>query len=138
MRKSGWGADMTLEDNPYEVGLDALVDEGKRADYVGREALRRIRTEGVRRRLAGIEIEGERLELNATRWTVKADGAAVGRVTSAIWSPRLRKNIGYAMVPVAHASQGSVLTVEVPGAGERRAKVVAKPFIDPKKEIPKL
>ena len=132
-----WGADMTLANNVYEVGLDNLVDEGKRADYVGRDALARIRAEGPTRKLAGIEIEGPRLEMNAVPWTVGADGAGVGQVTSAIHSPRLKKNIGYAMVPVAHAALGTPLSVTIPGVGVRRATVVPRPFVDPQKAIPK-
>jgi aminomethyltransferase len=132
-----WGADMTLETNPYEVGLERLVDANKHADYIGREALARIRAAGVERRLVGIEIEGERIEMNAVPWRVAAGGEPIGRVTSAIHSPRLKKNIGYAMVPVRHAAPGTALSVEIPGAGERRATVVPMPFIDPKKEIPR-
>ncbi len=132
-----WGTDMTLENNVYEVGLQRLVDENKRTGYIGREALQRIKAEGVKRKLAGIEIGGERIEFNATRWPAKAGGETAGVVTSAIWSPRLRKNIGYAMLPVAHAAPGTLLRVEIPGAGERNATVVALPFMDPGKEIPK-
>jgi aminomethyltransferase len=132
-----WGADMTLDNNPYEVGLERLVDEDKQSDYIGREALGRIRAAGASRRLAGIEIEGERIEMNAVKWPVKAGADAIGWVTSAIHSPRLGKNIGYALVPVAHAAPGTALRVEFPDRGERRATVVPLPFVDPKKEIPK-
>ena len=132
-----WGADITLDDNVYEVGLDWLVDADKTTAYIGQEALARVRAEGVRRKLVGIEIEGVPVAFNTSRWPVKAAGRPVGRVTSAIWSPRLKKNLAYAMVPVAHAALGTKLTVSVPDAGERTATVVAKPFLDPKKEIPK-
>lgn len=128
---------MTLENNVYEVGLQRLVDENKPTDYIGREALRRIREEGVRRKLAGIEIEGERIEFNTTRWPVTVGGETAGAVTSAIWSPRLKKNIGYAMLPVAHTAPGTALRVAIPGAGERQATVAALPFMDPDKQIPK-
>jgi aminomethyltransferase len=132
-----WGADITLEDSVYHVGLERLVDEGKTRDYIGREALARIRREGVTRKLVGIEIAGDPLELNPEKWPVCAAGRAVGRVTSATWSPRLRKNVGYAMVPLAHSASGSPLTVRLGEADERRAIVVPRPFIDPEKEIPK-
>jgi aminomethyltransferase len=132
-----WGADMTLGNNVYEVGLDYLVDEGKSADYIGRDALRRIKSEGVRQKLAGIEIEGPRIEMNAVPWSVSAGGQTVGRVTSAVYSPRIEKNIGYAMLPVAWTALGTSLQVTMPGVGERRATVVPRPFIDPRKEIPK-
>ena len=131
-----YGIDMTLSDNPYEVGLGWLVDLDKEADFIGREALKRTKAHGVKRKLVGIEIDGPPIEFNMTRWPVSAGGERVGHVTSAIHSPRLRKNIGYAMVPIDFAPLGTELTVAVP-AGERRALVVRKPFIDPGKEIPK-
>jgi len=132
-----WGADMTLETNPYEVGLDYLVDEAKRTDYIGREALRQIRARAPERKLAGIEIEGDRIEMNAVPWAAVAGGSGAGRVTSAIYSPRLKKNIGYAMLSASQSALQTRLTVTIPGAGDRKAKVVPRPFIDPKKDIPK-
>ncbi len=132
-----WGADMTLANNVYEVGLDYLVDEGKRADYIGRDALQRIKAAGVKQKLVGIEIDGARLAFNAVKWPVRAGDKRIGAVTSAVWSPRLGKNIGYAMVPVAHTAPGTSLIVAIPDAGERKALVVPRPFVDPKKDIPK-
>jgi aminomethyltransferase len=130
------GVDMTLDTNPYELGLDRLVDIDKDAAFLGREALRRVRAEGVKRRLVGVEIAGAPIEFNMTRWPVRKGGQTVGQVTSAIYSPRLEKNIGYAMVPVAHAALGTELEVGTP-AGAARALVVPMPFVDPGKTIPK-
>jgi glycine cleavage system aminomethyltransferase T len=132
-----WGADMTLENNPYEVGLDRLVDEGKTQDYVGRDALRRIMATGVRRRLVGLEIAGAPIAFNFTKWPVRHDGRPAGEVTSAIHSPRLEKNIGYAMVPIDSAAIGTRLIVAAGEIGEREATVVPFPFVDPRKQIPK-
>jgi aminomethyltransferase len=132
-----WGADMTLENNPYEVGLGWLIDQDKKASYIGKEALAKIKAEGVKRKLVGVEIAGAPIEFNSTKWPVGKDGQVIGRITSAIHSPRLKKNVGYAMVPNAHAGLGTQLQVEVPGAGVREATVVSKPFVDPKKDIPK-
>jgi aminomethyltransferase len=132
-----WGADMALENNVYEVGLERLVDEDKAAPYIGKEALKKIRRKGVTRKLVGLEIAGDPLPFNAVRWNVKGGEKAVGRVTSAVWSPRLKKNLGYAMLPVAQSALNSTLSVEIPGIGERQATVVERPFVDPDKAIPK-
>ena len=132
-----YGADMTLENNPYEVGLDWMVDLDQEADFIGKAALKRIRDEGVRRRLVGVEIAGDRIEFNMTKWPVSTEKGIIGHITSAIYSPRLKKNIGYAMLLAEHAEIGTRLTVTVPGSGEREATVVRKPFVDPNKEIPK-
>lgn len=84
-----------------------------------------------------MEIDGEPLDLNMTRWPVHLDGSEVGFITSAIYSPRLEKNIGYAMVPADMAELGIRLTVTVADGDVRGAAVIPKPFIDPEKEIPK-
>ncbi len=122
-----YGVDMTLDTNPYEVGLERLVHLDKPAQFVGRDALRRIAASGAARRLVGVEIGGERLDLNMTRWPVRGGG----QVTSAVYSPRLKKNIGYALVPIEQARNGAKLEVETPD-GPRPALVVPMPFVEPR------
>jgi len=126
-----YGIDMTLDNNPYELGLERLVNLDKAADFIGRDALRKIRTDGAKKKLVGVEIGGSKMDLNMTRYPAKGGGF----VTSCVYSPRLKKNIGYAMLPIEQASQKK-LKVQGPG-GARAATVVPMPFIDPKKEIPK-
>ena len=131
-----YGIDITLENNPYEVGLGWLVDLDQDADFIGKEALKRIKAEGGTRKLVGVEIGGDPLELNMIAWPVSANGTEAGRITSAVYSPRLKKNIGYAMVPIDLSMVGSTFSVSTPG-GDRQATVVEKPFVDPKKQVPK-
>jgi glycine cleavage system aminomethyltransferase T len=133
-----WGADMTYENNPLEMGLERLVDWDtvSDGDAISMAALRRIRDGGVDRRIVGVEIDGEPFPgLNNVKWPVSSDGEAVGKVTSAIHSPRLEKNIGFAWVPTPLATLGTALRVETEW-GDRGATVVDMPFIDPKKQIP--
>ncbi len=132
-----YGSDMTLNDNPYEVGLGWVVDLDKRADFVGKAALRRIKKEGVTKKLVGVEIHGPKIfSWLSEPWPVKAGAGHVGRLTALTYSPRLGKNIGYAMVPVEHSTLGTRLEVVTPD-GDRQATVVRKPFVDPKKATPK-
>ena len=126
-----YGIDMTLENNPYEVGLGRLVDLDKAADFIGRDALKKLSKSEPKRKLVGVEIEGGRLDLNMTRWLVRGGG----HVTSAVYSPRLRKNIGYLMLPTDRVSEKN-LQVET-ADGVRAATVVAMPFVDPKKQLAK-
>ena len=60
----------------------------------------------------------------------------VGKVTSAIYSPRLKQNIGYCWLPIEHTELGTRLTVETPD-GAREATIAPMPFVDPEKQIPK-
>ena len=125
-----YGIDMTLENNPYEVGLERLVNP--QMDFIGREALARIAKEGVKQKLVGIEMGGAKMEMNMTRYPVKSGGF----VTSCLFSPRLKKNIGYAMVPVEYSKPGTRLKIAAP-KGVRNAVVVPIPFVDPKKTLAK-
>jgi glycine cleavage system aminomethyltransferase T len=139
-----YGADMWLDNNPFEVGLGYgwMVDLDQESDFVGKDALRRIKDEGVKQKLVGVDIEGASLGSYIDNemvdfFPVYADGREVGRVTSACYSPRLEKNIGYAMLPVEFETLGTELEVDHPRSGRVRAAVSPKPAFDPSKEIPK-
>ena len=134
-----WGADMTYENNALELGLERLVDFSLPEDAcISVGALKKIKAQGVKKRLVGVELDGEPFPaLNAVKWDAhKSDGgAAIGKVTSAIYSPRLKKNIGYCWMPTEMAKDGTKLKVETEW-GARTATVAPMPFIDPDKRIP--
>ena len=116
------GCDMTLEDNPYEVGYGYkwMVELDQEQDFIGREALQKVAEEGVSRKLVGVEIGGSSLgSFNDGSmidfFPVRSGGEQIGKVTSACYSPRLEKNIGFAMVPVEYSSIGVELEVDRPG-----------------------
>ncbi len=135
-----YGSDMVIFNdmlNPYELGLDKLVKLDQEADFIGQEALRRIRDEGVSRKLVGVEMGGDPLIGYIEDYLKVEDGDEhIGYITSAFYSPRLTKNIGYALVPIDYADLGTTFQV-AKDAGVVDAEVVEMPFIDPKKEIPK-
>jgi aminomethyltransferase len=133
-----WGADMTYENNAFEMGLERLVDLDSLSDdrCISLAALRRIKDEGVGRKINGVELDGEPFPaLNNVKWPVVDGGATLGKVTSAIHSPRLAKNIGYAWLPTDRSNQGERVRVETEW-GTRGAVVVEMPFVDPNKQIP--
>jgi len=128
-------ADMDIDTNPYELGLEGLVDLDMDEYFIGKEALRRIRAEGVSRKQVGLQIEGNPLPgPNTSFWPLRKDGETIGKVTSAVHSPRLKNNIALAMAAVEHAALGTELEVQTP-TETLAAKIVEKPFFDPKKAI---
>jgi len=132
-----YGTDMTVNENPFEIGLEWLVDLDQPADFIGKESLGQIKANGVSRGMAGVEIEGEPLAANERHWPiVDADGQRVGRVTSFVWSPRLEKNIGLAIVRKGLDAIGTRLNLSA-SWGERTTQVVKTPFYDPKKQLTK-
>jgi len=131
-----WGSDITLADTPFHVmGLERLVEEQPQ-DYIGKDALERIRTEGVERKLVGIEFDdSEPLPGISRKWDASHDGNPVGPVTDAVWSPGLEKNIGYVWVPVELAQPGNRIDVDSEH-GPMTGSTAAIPFVDPRKERP--
>ena len=121
-------ADMDIQTNPFEVGLDRLIALDAPHDFIGKAALKKIKRQGISRKQVGLIIDGERLSAPNTRfWPLQAEGTEVGKVTSAVFSPRLKQNIALAMVSVNLAEKGTDLKVAI-GKDTRTAKVVEKPF----------
>ena len=128
-------ADMDAQTNPFELGLDRLVDLEMPADFIGKAALQRVQQQGIARQQVGLEIDGEPLPgPNTQFWPVQLHGEVVGKVTSAVYSPRLKKNIALAMVASAHSAVGTACDVQLSGE-TRSGAIVPKPFYDPKKQI---
>jgi aminomethyltransferase len=128
-------ADADINTNPYELGLDRLVNLDTEVNFIGKQALKKIKEEGVKRKQIGLEIKSNPLKApNTTFWNIFHDGKNVGKVTSAVYSPRLKKNIALAMVDIELANINSELSVEIEGS-LINSIVVEKPFFDPKKQI---
>lgn len=128
-------ADMDLSTNPYELGMERLIDVEMDRDFVGKSALRRIRDEGTSRLMVGLEIDGAPLEgSNTAQWPITEGEQHIGYVTSAIYAPRLNKNIALAMLGKPFAALGYEATVTTEN-GARSALVVPKPFFDPGKTL---
>ncbi len=128
-------ADADINTNPFELGLDRLVSLDSNIHFIGKEALKKIKYEGIKRKQIGIEINCEPLKgPNTTFWSLKKNNKNIGKVTSAVYSPRLKKNIGLAMVSIEQSKLGNKFLVST-NEGEFDCVVVEKPFYDPKKKI---
>ena len=122
-----YASDITPDENPLELGLDRLIAWD--TDFLGKAALEKVRDEGVRRRLIGLFLDGPALQKNNEhRWPVTSASTKVGFVTNAVHSPRLDRNIAFAMIDVPFDANDTVLTVETV-EGARSAKRTTLPFI---------
>lgn len=128
-------ADADINTNPFELGLDRLVNLESEINFIGKDALKKIKQDGIKRKQVGIEIDCEPLSgPNTTFWPVLNDQKNVGKITSAVYSPRLKKNIALAMIDVDHSNLGQKLKVKI-DENVINCSVVEKPFFDPKKKI---
>ena len=129
-------ADADIHTNPFEMGLERLVSLDSDINFIGKKALIEIQKKGIKRQQIGLEIEGDPLTgPNTIFWEIFCDDKIIGKVTSAVFSPRLEKNIALAMVDKNFTKIGLKLSVEINGL-LRDAIIVEKPFFDPKKTLP--
>jgi aminomethyltransferase len=126
--------DLNESTNPYEVGLGKFVDLKQEVDFMGKEALKEIKAIGIKRKLAGLEIHSEPMSQQALPWTVEWDGQPAGAITSAVFSPDLKKNIALAMVTMAAASVGTEVVVDM-GQEKVPGTITPLPFIDNRDKV---
>ncbi|MDC3073621.1 glycine cleavage system protein T [Candidatus Pelagibacter sp.] len=128
-------ADADINTNPFELGLDRLVSLDSDIEFIGKAALKKIKADGIKRKQVGLEINCEPLSgPNTTFWSIKKNNNKIGKVTSAVYSPRLKKNIALAMINIENSEIGTSLEVNT-NKGNFEAIIVEKPFFDPKKKI---
>ena len=97
----------------------------KKGDFVGREELARQKEAGVARRLVGFEMTERGIARDDQ--DVLINGATRGKVTSGSPAPYLKKNIGFAYVPIGYANEGQEIQIDVRGRAIG-ARVVKTPF----------
>ena len=125
-----YGNDMTIRNNPFEVGLGRYCALEQEADFLAKDALREIRDQGPIQSQIGMTIAGEPIGGNAQWWNVvDNDGQRIGTVTSACHSPRLEKNIALAIMDMEHQTVGSSVVVEFFNGETRAGTLTELPFI---------
>ena len=128
-------ADADITTNPFELGLDRLVNLDSDINFVGKGALQKIKQDGITRKQVGLEIDCVPLKgPNTTFWPLNKDNKKIGKITSAVYSPRLKKNIALAIIEINHSEIGIKLQVNTDN-GKFDCIIVEKPFYDPKKKI---
>jgi aminomethyltransferase len=132
-----YASDIGRYDNPYTIGMGRLVNLDREDDFIGKEALKKIKAEGPKRKLVGIEIDGDPITSAPEHlWPVKDSDDVIGHITRCIHSPRLNKNIGYANVPVDYADIGTKISIDSP-QGTLGAIVCDKPWFPAEIKIDK-
>lgn len=127
------------ERSPLELGLEWLVDFQK-GHFTGRRALLEEKRRGPRRRLVGLDIEGNKPAHNALLYVDRSGKRQIGSVTSATWSPTAKRNIALAMMDAPHLTTGLTIWAEIYLNRElvwerrmARARIVERPFFAPER-----
>jgi glycine cleavage system aminomethyltransferase T len=123
-----YGGDTDDATNPFEVRMGKYVDLNVPDDTVGIGALRRIKADGVKRQQLGVVLDNETPAGPSFVWfDILADGSKLGSMTNIIWSHRMKRNIGFALVS-ATVKAGDRVTVVRDGQAEP-ATLTELPFL---------
>jgi len=120
-----YGNDMDEDANPWEVGLGWVVTLDDGADFIGREALIRLREAGPQRLLVCLRAQERGIMRDG--YSILRSGREVGKVTSGGYSPTLAVSIGMGFIPPELTAEGTELTVDVRGR-PLPVRVVPRPF----------
>ena len=120
--------DTSLEENPLELNLPKFYDLDQEADFVGKEALLKIREEGIKKQFTGFKISGKKIGYNMARIPlVNKNGEQQGFVTSTIYSPNFGCNIALGYIDINLTNSEDVFNINHDGE-EREVEVVPLPF----------
>jgi glycine cleavage system aminomethyltransferase T len=120
--------DTTLEDNPLELNLPKFCDLDQEADFIGKDALKKIRDNGIKKQFTGFKISGKNIGYNLRRMPL-IDGNNInqGFISSCIYSPTFGCNIGIGFVKIDKVSSTEIFKAVVDDE-ERDIEIVALPF----------
>ncbi len=123
-----YGNEMTRENNPLELGLDQFCSLDKSIESIGSDALKAIANNGVDRCIRGVLFDGGPCPSCAKPWPVFVDDVQVGQITSAIWSPRLERNVGFSLIDKHYWDAEQRVTVHSNDGQIRPGEVSLLPF----------
>ncbi len=127
MKYALYGNDIDQTTNPLEAGLGWVVKLAKGVDFVGKEALEKVKAEGLKRKLVGFEMTERGIPRAGYPLLDPATKAPIGKTTSGTQSPSLDRPIGVGYVDSAFSAVGKEIAVEIRGE-PRKAVVVQTPF----------
>ena len=102
-----WGNDIDIHDNPYECGFDKFVNLETEIDFIGKEALKKIKAEGIKKKLMGVKINANEISVTGSMNLIDENNNIIGDLRSGSYNPMFKQVIGIAMVkkPYFEASQ---------------------------------
>jgi aminomethyltransferase len=128
-------ADADIDTNPFELGLGRLVNLESNINFVGKNALKKIKEKGIKRKQVGLEVKCDPLKgPNTNFWSVFFENKKVGKITSVIYSPRLKKNIALAMLDIKYSRINIELDVQI-DKEKFKCLVVEKPFLTQRNKL---
>ncbi|MDA9696542.1 dimethylsulfoniopropionate demethylase [Candidatus Pelagibacter sp.] len=97
-----YGNDIDNGDNPYECGFDKYINIDSKVNFLGKEKLKKIKSEGIKKKLMGVMLDIDKISITGSLDLSDQDNNIIGELRSACYSPHFKKVIGIAMMKKSH------------------------------------
>ena len=123
-----YGNDFDNNDNPFECGFGKYVNLDTNINFLGKDKLKKIEKEGIKKKLMGVLIETNKINLTTSLNIKDNNNNFIGELRSACYSPHFKKVIGIAMInqPYCKASESGIIEID---GNSLSLKVCDLPFI---------
>jgi dimethylsulfoniopropionate demethylase len=126
-----YGNDFTGENNPLECNLEKYCKDGASHDFIGKQALSKIKNEGIKQKMMGIIFDGDPCpSIGQPLQVLSKDNKKIGQITSGIFSPRIGKNIGLSMILKEYWNVGESVFIQTLDGEKRNGTITSLPFPD--------
>ena len=106
---------MDNEDNPYECGFDKFINIDSDINFLGKEKLKNIKAEGIKKKLMGIKFDTKEISLSGSLDLKDENNNIIGELRSACYSPHFGKVIGIAMIKKPYWEVSQSVKAEING-----------------------
>jgi len=126
-----YGNDFTRENNPFECNLEKYCKDDVPHDFIGKQALTKIKNDGIKQKIMGVIFDGDPCPATGQPLKVLSkDNKKIGQITSGIFSPRIKKNIGLSMILKEYWNVGESVFIQTLDGGVRNGTITSLPFPD--------
>ena len=126
-----YGNDFTKENNPLECNLEKYCKKDVSHNFIGKSALTKIHNDGIKQKMKGIIFEGDPCSgIGQPLPVFSKDNKRIGQITSGIFSPRVKKNIGLSMILKDYWDEGRDILVQTTDGQKRNGTITSLPFPD--------
>ena len=123
-----YGNDFDNNDNPFECGFDQYVNLESNVNFLGKEKLKKIKSEGIKKKLKGIKINGKKINLSSSKNIYDKNNKLIGELRSATYSPYFEQIIGIAMIEHPYYEYNNDVYVSIEGSNSM-GTICDLPFI---------
>ena len=123
-----YGNDFDNRDNPFEANFDKFIHLDSDVDFLGKEKLKKIKAEGIKKKLMGVKIDAKEISVNGSMDLVDEDNNVIGELRSGCYNPTFKQVIGIAMINKPYFETSKSFKININGS-DFDGKVCDLPFI---------